>query len=259
MCENICNIQINTLATYVWKTDKTLERDSCNIRIQSLQHMQQPNLLLQHPYENACNVPLKHLKHLKCELAICITSRCRLLRRLHRGATAIAASEAGGLPCQGLTLLLVLAVPVGVVRPDGGAVTGARRRPCGTEATSKSSGAGARSSGRSSGAGGGATEGDTGGGGEVGATQGEQQKGPNMRFIGLAGPQIQARGVRTGRTPTSYDRYKFEAICNRGKQSFNKQMRNKSTRCKKLGVCGIIPRIYHWMWNMKGLYKHHIR
>ena len=43
----------------------------------------------------------KHLKHLKCEFATCIISWCGLLRRLHRGATPVAAGEAGGLPALG--------------------------------------------------------------------------------------------------------------------------------------------------------------
>jgi len=62
---NICNIQIKTLATYVWKQLKYLEHtletymyshwNMCNI----------PNLLLQHPDEHICNIQMKHLKHLK--------------------------------------------------------------------------------------------------------------------------------------------------------------------------------------------------
>ena len=51
MYENICNIKINTLATYVEKTDETLEIEACNIRVQPLQHMKHPDLLLQYPYE----------------------------------------------------------------------------------------------------------------------------------------------------------------------------------------------------------------
>jgi len=39
---NICNIQINTLATYVKKTNETFKR---------LQHMQHRDHVLQHPYE----------------------------------------------------------------------------------------------------------------------------------------------------------------------------------------------------------------
>jgi hypothetical protein len=53
---NVCNIQINTLVIYFWKTDGTLGTDACNIRVQPLQHMQHPDLFLQHPCE----------KHLKC-------------------------------------------------------------------------------------------------------------------------------------------------------------------------------------------------
>jgi hypothetical protein len=33
------------------KTDKTLETKACNIRVQPLQHMQHPDLFLQHIYE----------------------------------------------------------------------------------------------------------------------------------------------------------------------------------------------------------------
>jgi hypothetical protein len=33
------------------KTDETLRTVACNIRVQPLQHMQHPDLLLQHPYE----------------------------------------------------------------------------------------------------------------------------------------------------------------------------------------------------------------
>jgi hypothetical protein len=52
MGENICNIQINTLSTYVEKkTDETLRTGAYNIRVQPLQHMQYPDLLLQRPYE----------------------------------------------------------------------------------------------------------------------------------------------------------------------------------------------------------------
>jgi hypothetical protein len=36
-------------------TDKTLETNICNIRVQPLQRMQHPNLL--------CNIHLKHLQH----------------------------------------------------------------------------------------------------------------------------------------------------------------------------------------------------
>jgi hypothetical protein len=54
---------------------------------------------------------------LKCKLATYIISRCGLLRRLHRGAAAVATGEAAGLPHQGLTLLLALVVSVGDVGP----------------------------------------------------------------------------------------------------------------------------------------------
>jgi hypothetical protein len=47
------------------KTDETLRTGACNTRVQPLQHVQHPNILLQHPYETNCNIPLKHLKHLK--------------------------------------------------------------------------------------------------------------------------------------------------------------------------------------------------
>ena len=33
------------------KTDEALGTDVCNIRVQPLQHMQHPDLLLQHPHE----------------------------------------------------------------------------------------------------------------------------------------------------------------------------------------------------------------
>jgi hypothetical protein len=33
------------------KIDETLGTSACNIRVQSLQHMQHPDLFLQHPYE----------------------------------------------------------------------------------------------------------------------------------------------------------------------------------------------------------------
>jgi hypothetical protein len=38
----------------------------------TLQHMQHPDLLLQHKKCNTCNIQMKHLKHLKCQLAICV-------------------------------------------------------------------------------------------------------------------------------------------------------------------------------------------
>jgi hypothetical protein len=41
--KHTCNIHL--------KTDKTLETDAYNIHVQTLQHMQHPDLLLQHPYE----------------------------------------------------------------------------------------------------------------------------------------------------------------------------------------------------------------
>jgi hypothetical protein len=43
--------------------DETLVTNLCNIRVQPLQHMQHPDLLLQHPSENTCNIPFKHSKH----------------------------------------------------------------------------------------------------------------------------------------------------------------------------------------------------
>jgi hypothetical protein len=46
---------MNTLATYVGKTNKALRTEGCNIRVQPLQHMQHPNLL--------CNIRTKHLQH----------------------------------------------------------------------------------------------------------------------------------------------------------------------------------------------------
>jgi hypothetical protein len=49
---NICNIQINTLITYVWKTGKT--RHACNMRVQSLQYC---NILIYF-----CNIRMKHLE-----------------------------------------------------------------------------------------------------------------------------------------------------------------------------------------------------
>ena len=33
------------------KTDETLDKDSCNIHVQPLQHMQHLDILLQHPYD----------------------------------------------------------------------------------------------------------------------------------------------------------------------------------------------------------------
>jgi hypothetical protein len=33
------------------KTNETLGIDACNVRVQPLQHMQHPDLFLQHPYE----------------------------------------------------------------------------------------------------------------------------------------------------------------------------------------------------------------
>jgi hypothetical protein len=63
MCENIYNIQINTLAIYVEKIDETLRIGACNIHVQPLQHVQHPDLLLQHTSEtsetletDACNM-----------------------------------------------------------------------------------------------------------------------------------------------------------------------------------------------------------
>ena len=76
---------------------------------------------------NHCNIQIyfysiyiKHLQYisktsetfLKCELTIYIVSRCGHLRRLHRGVAVVAAYEVGGLPHQGLSLLLALAAAV---------------------------------------------------------------------------------------------------------------------------------------------------
>jgi hypothetical protein len=62
---------------------------------------------LQHPYETlATYIPLKHLKHLKCTLTTCILSQNSLLRSMHQGTVAVVGGKAGGLPCQGPTLLL---------------------------------------------------------------------------------------------------------------------------------------------------------
>jgi hypothetical protein len=78
--ENTCNICVkhmqhpnkHTCNVRLEKTDETFGTDACNIRVEPLQHMQHPDLLLQHTYENTCNIPLKHLKHLKCTLATCV-------------------------------------------------------------------------------------------------------------------------------------------------------------------------------------------
>jgi hypothetical protein len=45
--------------------------DICNIRVPSLQHMQHPKLLLQHPHGTleSWNIPTEHLKYLKHTLA----------------------------------------------------------------------------------------------------------------------------------------------------------------------------------------------
>ena len=49
---NICNIQKEThLQCTYQKTDETFRTDAFNIRIQTLQHVQHPDLFLQHPYE----------------------------------------------------------------------------------------------------------------------------------------------------------------------------------------------------------------
>jgi hypothetical protein len=84
---------------------------------------------------NACNISLKHLKHLKCELATFIISQCSPLRRLHRGVVAVCSSRRGQrLPRQGLAHLLALAARVDVVRPggwrsrSGGVAAGVARR-----------------------------------------------------------------------------------------------------------------------------------
>jgi hypothetical protein len=64
---------------------------------------------------NSCNIPLKHLKHLKHTITTCDVSQCGLLRRLQQSGAAVAGGEAGGLPCQGPTLLLEPTALVGVV------------------------------------------------------------------------------------------------------------------------------------------------
>jgi hypothetical protein len=52
MCENICNIQINTLATYVEKNE-TLRTEACNIH-----HCNICNIPIYF-----CNIHLKHVQH----------------------------------------------------------------------------------------------------------------------------------------------------------------------------------------------------
>jgi hypothetical protein len=56
--KHTCNICLK-------KTDETLATDICNIRVPSLQHIQHPDPLLQHPYETLETYPTKYLKHLK--------------------------------------------------------------------------------------------------------------------------------------------------------------------------------------------------
>jgi hypothetical protein len=68
--QNICNIQINILTTYVWKTDETLGKDTCNIRVQTITTNTTSRSTLQHPYWNNW----KHLKHLKGTLTTCTFS-----------------------------------------------------------------------------------------------------------------------------------------------------------------------------------------
>jgi hypothetical protein len=58
------------------KANETFETDTCNIRVQSWQHMQYPDLFLQHPYKNTCNISLKQLKHTLTTWVFNATSPC---------------------------------------------------------------------------------------------------------------------------------------------------------------------------------------
>jgi hypothetical protein len=105
--------------------------------------MQHPDLLLQHPYENTCNIPLKHLKHLKCTLETFIVSRCGLLRCLHQGAALYQEARLEGSRARARCFSLRW-------RRSKSIRTGAQSRRQGQlgERRSRSSEAGARSNGR---------------------------------------------------------------------------------------------------------------
>jgi hypothetical protein len=80
---NICNIQINTLATYLWKNrwnigDIRLQRTYTTIATYATSW----STFVTSVWNN-WNIPLKHLKHFKCTLATCIICWCGLLCRLH--------------------------------------------------------------------------------------------------------------------------------------------------------------------------------
>jgi len=65
--KHTCNVRLKN-------TDETLGTDTCNIRVQPLQHMQHPPIYL-------CNIHIKHLQHTSETLATCafsVTSRCCL-------------------------------------------------------------------------------------------------------------------------------------------------------------------------------------
>jgi hypothetical protein len=153
---NICNIQMKHLQTYVWNSWKQLKH-----MLPICMYMQHLDPFLQHPDKplatfvwnrwnicdihlkhscitittyvasrstfvisiyNACNIPLKLLKHF--ELYICNIHRIPVRPRSpsssgRRRAATVAGGETRGLPCQGSALLLALAAPVSIIGQGG--------------------------------------------------------------------------------------------------------------------------------------------
>jgi hypothetical protein len=62
---NICNIQISTLATYVWKNRGNIRNRSLQYTCRTITTNASSRSTSATSVWNSCNMPLKHLKHLK--------------------------------------------------------------------------------------------------------------------------------------------------------------------------------------------------
>jgi hypothetical protein len=68
---NICNIQINTPSTYIWKNRWNIENKSLQHTCTTIATYATSQFVFVTSIWNTCNIPLKHLKHLKQTLATC--------------------------------------------------------------------------------------------------------------------------------------------------------------------------------------------
>jgi hypothetical protein len=84
---NICNNQINTLATYVGKNNWNIENKSLQHTRTTIATYATSCSTFATSTWNTCNIHMKHLKHLKHTLATCIFSaQCPLATWMNRGA-----------------------------------------------------------------------------------------------------------------------------------------------------------------------------